>query len=211
MQAAAHTKGGFGGVPQKVGKEFIKPKKMADGGMASLGGMTSSTPSTPGQQIGTPSPQVGFAQGGNRSDLPPTPTAPMTRDGSPADAIGFKKGGHASKKMNDGGKVNLSGVSKVDPLSRRVGANDVYKFPREGQTNFRNIPAGNHPESSNAKRPETIASMEKQRAQRPEMIKKFIKEDVGNHRAPVLPKASGGHITTRRVSTGSTSKKSPCW
>ena len=24
MQAAAHTKGGYGGVPQKVGKEFTK-------------------------------------------------------------------------------------------------------------------------------------------------------------------------------------------
>ena len=24
MEAAAHTKGGFGGVPQKVGKEFAK-------------------------------------------------------------------------------------------------------------------------------------------------------------------------------------------
>jgi hypothetical protein len=97
MQAAAHTKGGFGGVPQKVGKEFAKAdegkafkggglyanihakqkriaegsdermrkpgskgaptaeafrksaktKKMADGGIASLGGMTSSTPNTP--------------------------------------------------------------------------------------------------------------------------------------------------------------------
>lgn len=35
MQAAAHTKGGFGGVPQKVGKEFVaadKSKKMKDGG-----------------------------------------------------------------------------------------------------------------------------------------------------------------------------------
>jgi hypothetical protein len=27
MQAAAHTKGGFGGVPQKVGKEFAKADK----------------------------------------------------------------------------------------------------------------------------------------------------------------------------------------
>jgi hypothetical protein len=27
MQAAAHTKGGFGGVPQKVGKEFVKADK----------------------------------------------------------------------------------------------------------------------------------------------------------------------------------------
>lgn len=36
MQAAAHTKGGFGGVPQKVGKEFVKAdegKKMAKGGL----------------------------------------------------------------------------------------------------------------------------------------------------------------------------------
>ena len=35
MEAAAHTKGGFGGVPQKVGKEFVKAdKKMKDGGVA---------------------------------------------------------------------------------------------------------------------------------------------------------------------------------
>lgn len=32
MQAAAHTKGGFGGVPQKVGKEFVKADKMKSGG-----------------------------------------------------------------------------------------------------------------------------------------------------------------------------------
>ena len=34
MQAAAHTKGGFGGVPQKVGKEFVTADKMAEGGVA---------------------------------------------------------------------------------------------------------------------------------------------------------------------------------
>ena len=34
MQAAAHTKGGFGGVPQKVGKEFVKAdKKIKNGGV----------------------------------------------------------------------------------------------------------------------------------------------------------------------------------
>ena len=36
MEAAAHTKGGYGGVPQKVGKEFVKAdegKKMAKGGL----------------------------------------------------------------------------------------------------------------------------------------------------------------------------------
>lgn len=56
MQAAAHTKGGFGGVPQKVGKKFVaadkrsassKVKKMADGGIAGLGGMIANGPSTP--------------------------------------------------------------------------------------------------------------------------------------------------------------------
>jgi hypothetical protein len=34
MQAAAHTKGGFGGVPQSVGKEFVKADKMKGGGIA---------------------------------------------------------------------------------------------------------------------------------------------------------------------------------
>ena len=36
MEAAAHTKGGFGGVPQKVGKEFVKAdegKKFKNGGL----------------------------------------------------------------------------------------------------------------------------------------------------------------------------------
>ena len=33
MQAAAHTKGGFGGVPQKVGKEFAAADKMKSGGL----------------------------------------------------------------------------------------------------------------------------------------------------------------------------------
>lgn len=36
MEAAAHTKGGYGGVPQKVGKEFVKAdkgKKFAGGGL----------------------------------------------------------------------------------------------------------------------------------------------------------------------------------
>ena len=36
MEAAAHTKGGFGGVPQKVGKEFVAAdkKKMKSGGVS---------------------------------------------------------------------------------------------------------------------------------------------------------------------------------
>lgn len=34
MEAAAHTKGGFGGVPQKVGKEFVAADKYAKGGIS---------------------------------------------------------------------------------------------------------------------------------------------------------------------------------
>jgi hypothetical protein len=34
MEAAAHTKGGFGGVPQKVGKDFVKADRMKKGGVA---------------------------------------------------------------------------------------------------------------------------------------------------------------------------------
>lgn len=112
MEAAAHTKGGYGGVPQKVGKEFVsadkrKPKKMADGGMASLGGMTSSTPSTPGQQLGTPNPQVGFAQGGTQQGLPPTPPVPMNPDGSgPSGASNHKKGGHITTRRVSTGSTS---------------------------------------------------------------------------------------------------------
>ena len=38
MAAAAHTKGGFGGVPQSVGKEFVAAdKKMKKGGSLAVG------------------------------------------------------------------------------------------------------------------------------------------------------------------------------
>lgn len=33
MEAAAHNKGGFGGVPQKIGKEFVKADGMKSGGL----------------------------------------------------------------------------------------------------------------------------------------------------------------------------------
>ena len=100
MQAAAHTKGGFGGVPQKVGKEFIKSKKMAEGGMASLGGMTSSTPSVPAQQ------QPMMAQGGSQSNLPSAPQMPMGPDGSPVSTVGYKKGGQVTTRRVSTGSTS---------------------------------------------------------------------------------------------------------
>jgi len=49
MQAAAHTKGGFGGVPQKVGKEFVKAdKKMKSGGVSLSVGRGEKLPTSQG-------------------------------------------------------------------------------------------------------------------------------------------------------------------
>lgn len=92
----------------------------------------------------------------------------------------------ANKKM----KMSAGGRSKPDPLDYRIGANVAHKFPREGQTNFHNIPVGNFPDASE----ESKAFMEKDRARRPERIKKLIKENLGTHRAPKLPKAKGGKV-----------------
>ena len=108
MEAAAHTKGGFGGVPQKVGKEFVsadkrKTKKMADGGMASLGNMTSSTPSSPAGQsssINPPPPAPAMAAGGGREDLPSAQqkTNESIQGGDGEKPYGYKKGGHITTR-----------------------------------------------------------------------------------------------------------------
>ena len=136
MQAAAHTKGGFGGVPQKVGKEFVsadkrlnkgntvkKVKKMADGGLSSLGGMIPSGP-------------------------PDTPTA----------AIGeINKGG------NNGSATD--GLSTVNQGAQNIGS----------------------------------------------ALSRASAAIGGGGSTGTSPYKKGGHVTTRRVSTGSTSKKSPNW
>ena len=136
MQAAAHTKGGFGGVPQKVGKEFVsadkrlfkgnsmkKVKKMADGGLSSLGGMI-----PPGS--------------------PDTPTAAINRVG------------------NNGGDSASDGLSTVNQGAQDIG-------------------------SALSRASAAIGG--------------------GGGSSQPSPYKKGGHVTTRRVSTGSTSKKSPCW
>jgi hypothetical protein len=57
MEAAAHTKGGFGGVPQKVGKEFAK----ADKGKYATGG-PALRPSRTRPQAGAPADAPGVGQ-----------------------------------------------------------------------------------------------------------------------------------------------------
>lgn len=140
MQAAAHTKGGFGGVPQKVGKEFVsadkrlfkgntvkKVKKMADGGLSSLGNMLPPSP-------------------------PNTPTTAIS-------GVGNSGGGNGGSATDGLGIVNQGAQSIGNALGRASAA----------------IGGG------------------------------------GGNATDTFTYKKGGHVTTRRVSTGSTSKKSPNW
>ena len=115
-------------------------------------------------------------------------------EGAPT-AKAFKQSARTAK-MNDGGDVNYSGVNKPDPLPRRYAANSVYKVPREGQTDFRNIPVGNRPDSSRWQSPEGKAYVEDVRKRSPDLLKKMIKQTLGTHRKPTLPKKSGGKVNS---------------
>ena len=129
MQAAAHTKGGFGGVPQKVGKEFVsadkrKPKRMAEGGVASLGNMTSSTPNVPNPPTidsrdpskggyggqnggggigGNPNGNMGnfnVASRDEAANLPP----PIGTGADQIGPLGHKRGGHITTRTSTGSR-----------------------------------------------------------------------------------------------------------
>jgi hypothetical protein len=108
-------------------------------------------------------------------------------EGAPT-AKAFKQSARTAK-MSEGGVAN-----KPDPLPRRYGANFAYKVPREGQTDMRNIPVGNDPSAPNSQMPGAKAYMDSVRKRSPEMLKKMIKQDLGTHRKPTLPKKSGGNV-----------------
>jgi hypothetical protein len=116
---------------------------------------------------------------------------PGTKGAPTAEA--FKQSAKTAKMAN-GGDVNYSGVNKPDPLPRRYAANAAYKVPREGQTDFRNIPAGNRPDSSKWQSPEGKAYVDDVRKRSPDMLKKMIKQTLGTHRKPALPKKDGGKV-----------------
>jgi hypothetical protein len=99
MQAAAHTKGGFGGVPQKVGKEFVAAdKKMKSGG---------------GLYANIHAKQERIAAGsGEKMRKPGSKGAPT------ADA--FVESAKTAKKAK-GGEVSLS-VGRGEKLSTKAGA-----------------------------------------------------------------------------------------
>jgi hypothetical protein len=145
MEAAAHTKGGFGGVPQKVGKEFVKAdkrlpkgnivkkvKKMADGGISGLGDMVGNRP----------------------PDTPPV-------------------GGGGSATESGGGGSATEGLSTVNQGAKNIGS----ALSRASAA----IGGGGGTGGG------------------------------GDIITSTMPYKKGGHVTTRRMSTCSPSKKSPNW
>jgi hypothetical protein len=69
-----------------------------------------------------------------------------------------------------------------DELQRRIGINAVNKHPRPGQTNYSEIPAGNHPRSRNR-------YSDEYRSSQPERLKHSIRASLGKHAEPNLPES----------------------
>jgi len=116
MEAAAHTKGGFGGVPQKVGKEFVKAdKKMKDGGLY--------------ENINAKRERI--AEGsGERMRKPGAKGAPTAKD--------FKESAKTAK-MKDGGVSLAVGRGEKLPVSKGAGLTQKgrEKYNRETGSNLK--------------------------------------------------------------------------
>ena len=73
------------------------------------------------------------------------------------------------------------GIAEADELRARGGLAAINKKPRPGQTDLRNIPAGNYPNSKNK-------FTDKDREEHPANLKAKIKATLGKHTRPNLPK-----------------------
>ena len=71
-------------------------------------------------------------------------------------------------------------LDEKDELRGRIGTNIVNKKPREGQTDLRNIPVGNRPDSKNK-------FSQGERDSQPTRLKNDIKASLGKHTKPNLP------------------------
>jgi hypothetical protein len=89
----------------------------------------------------------------------------------------------AVTKVIYGGKgvmVDEDTLAEKDELRDRIGTNIVNKKPREGQTDLRNIPAGNRPDGKNK-------FSQSERDSQPTRLKNSIKASLGKHSKPNLP------------------------
>ena len=76
------------------------------------------------------------------------------------------------------------GLAEADELRARGGLAAINKKPRPGQTDLRNIPAGNLPGSRNK-------FTDKDREEHPANLKAKIKATLGKHTRPNLPNSEG--------------------
>lgn len=121
----------------------------------------------------------------------------MRKPGAPGapTADAFKQSAKTAKMSNGGVPEAFPfRVPGRDPLAVRIGINQPFKVPRKGQTNLQNIPIENDPSSQNYSDDYVQRTASKERALRPEYIKRSIKANLGKHPAPKLPKATGGKV-----------------
>jgi hypothetical protein len=93
--------------------------------------------------------------------------------------------GHAAQavsKYNRDHVMSKADMDEADSLQSRLGINAVNKHPRPGQTNLRNIPAGNYPGSKNE-------FPDEYRSGHPERLKHSIRASLGKHAEPNLPES----------------------
>lgn len=92
--------------------------------------------------------------------------------------------GLVDPQAQDGGDdfsdVDFDGVEEADELLQRTGQSMVNKHPRPGQTDLRNIPAGNYPGSQRR-------YSDEDRARHPGRVKSSIQRALGTHTRPNLP------------------------
>lgn len=100
--------------------------------------------------------------------------------------------GLARKKAELGLGQNEAEISELDQLRARIGTNIVNKQPRPGQTDLRNIPVGNYPDSRNK-------FSDKDREDQPSRLKAQMKASQGNHTKPNLPNESAALEAIMRI------------
>jgi hypothetical protein len=88
--------------------------------------------------------------------------------------------------VTEGSMDEENEMAEADSLQARLGINTVNKHPRDGQTDFRNIPAGNHPRGRNK-------FSDEYRSSQPDRLKREIEKSLGKHPEPNLPECTDSH------------------
>jgi len=92
--------------------------------------------------------------------------------------------GHADQAVMKYNRSELdeADMDEADSLQARTGINSVNKFARPGQTDYSEIPAGNHPRSKHK-------YSDEYRSSQPDRLKHSIKASLGKHAEPNLPES----------------------